>query len=212
VSMGCRRLGAALMLGCALLGANRASADRPLTNFDMVRAAAGAVAVELVGRLKPAVGGDAVVVRATGNAAGNFVVENALQAALGEAGLQVRTTADSADAILDFEVVDLGMSYVRAHRTWGIGRRSIDRDAHVRVFVRLLDQGGHNVIKVDRAEAHQRDRVGAGELPDLEDAKPSAYEKPVMPAGHWNKVVEPVVVTGIVVGLIVLFFTNQGSQ
>ncbi len=38
------------------------------------------------------------------------------------------------------------------------------------------------------------------------------FTKPEKKATNWSKIVEPVVVSGIIVGLIYLFFSNQSSD
>jgi hypothetical protein len=38
-----------------------------------------------------------------------------------------------------------------------------------------------------------------------------SFTKPAVPPGGWGRYVEPVFVSGIVVGLVYLFFSNQDS-
>ena len=150
---------------------------------------------------------------AVGTAPSHFLVENILTAVLTESGIKVTTRADSVSPVIEFEVVDLGLAYIGAHRSppW-IGHRSIDRSARARLFARVVDPVQARIVWADQAEGHRTDRVAQAALNRLEEEKPTAYEKPARPPGRWNKVVEPVVVTGIVVGLIALFFSNQSTK
>src|SRR5262249_6421221 len=114
--------------------------------------------------------------------------------------------------IVEFEVADLGLEYSAAHRVWWVGRQWVDREARARLFARVLDPAGARILWADQAEVHRRDRLPAADLNRVQDVKAVAYDQPVLPSGRWNKLVEPVVVTGIVVGLIVLFFSNQQTK
>jgi hypothetical protein len=202
-------LGAVALTGA--LGSAAVAEPKP-TNYEMASAAAHAACTELVQRVRPQIHGDVVAVRGVGANGGNFLVENALTRALTEAGLQVRTRPDSVLPILEVEIVDLAVVYVGSHRSKWVGPRWVEREARSRLFARLLDPSGARVLWADRAEASRRDEVNAGDLSRLEEEKPVAYTKPAAPAARWNKLVEPVVVTGIVVGLIVLFFSNQETN
>jgi hypothetical protein len=193
--------------------ASLARAQATPTNYDLVRAAAHLAGVELVTGLKTVhTSSEPLALRAVGTHAGNFLVENALSAALTEAGIAVRTEAESIDRILEFEVVDLGLTYPHSRRRAWLGERRVTREARARLFARLVDPAAASVVWADAAEAKQTDEVPVSKLVDLEEKSPADYMKATLPARRWNKVVEPVVVTGIVVGLIVLFFSNQETN
>lgn len=212
--MGRRLAGLVLASGLSLWSATAAEAEPARSNYEMVRAAAHEACTQQMASLRAAAPGERIAIRGVGTSGGNFLVENALQSALTEAGVQVRTKPDSLDPIVEFEVVDLSMIYPRSHRAhwWFGGGRVVEREARARLFLRVVDPAGARILWADRAEAWQRDRVPASQLRSLEEEKPVAYEKPLAPASHWNKVLEPVVVTGIVAGLIVLFFSNQQTN
>ena len=147
--------------------------------------------------------------RSVGTHAGNFLVENALAGVLTGAGHMLRAHADSSGPVLEFEVVDLGVAYTRVHRPVLVGKKRIEREARARIFARLVDAGRAEVLWADQAEAKVQDVVSGGQLGPLEDKGGADYLKATMPGRTWNKYAEPVVVTGIIVGLIVLFFSNQ---
>lgn len=210
---GRRWAGLGLAAAMAVFGAGAAAAEPALSNYELVRGAAYDACTQALVGLRAAVPAGLVAVRGVGTSGGNFLVENALQSALTAAGVEVRTAPDSLDPIVEFEVVDLSVMYPQSRRAhWYGGGRVVQREARARLFVRALDPAGARVLWADRAEAWRRDEVPAKQLRALEEEKPVAYEKPVPPATHWNKVLEPLVVTGIVAGLIVLFFSNQQTN
>jgi hypothetical protein len=213
VLMGRRCAGLGLAAAMAVWGARAAAADPAPSNYEMVRGAAYDACTQALVGLRAAVPAELVALRGVGTSGGNFLAENALQSALTTAGVQVRTAPDSLHPIVEFEVVDLSVMYPRSRRAhWYGGGRMVEREARARLFIRVLDPGGARILWADRAEAWRRDEVHAKQLRALEEEKPVAYDKPVPPATHWNKVLEPIVVTGIVAGLIVLFFSNQQTN
>ncbi len=194
-------------------GPRVAEAQAPLTNYELVRAAAHRASVELVTALKAVHQESApLALRAVGTHAGNFLVENALSSALTEAGIAVRTEAAAEDRVLEFEIVDLGLVYPRSRRRAWLGERRVEREARARLFARLVDPSVASVVWAQSAEAKETDEVPVSQLTDLEEKSPAEFMKATLPARRWNKVVEPAVVTGIVVGLIVLFFSNQETN
>jgi hypothetical protein len=196
-----------------LLAISPALAQAPRTNYELVQAAVHRASVELVTGLGPVhASGAPLAVKAVGTHAGNFLVENSLSSALTEAGIAVRTEATAGDRILEFEVVDLGLAYPQTRRRAWLGERRVEREARVRLFTRLVDPAAASVVWARSAEAKEQDEVAVSQLADLEDKTPADYMKATLPPRRWNKIVEPAVVTGIVVGLIVLFFSNQETN
>jgi hypothetical protein len=198
--------GALAGLACA---ASAAGAQTVPTNFELVREAAREAAAELAADLQPLQLEGALSLRLVGTHPGGFLVENALSSALADAGRTVRAKADSTGPVLEFEVVDLGLSYTDVHRRAWLGEKRVDREARARLFARLVDQAQGSILWADQAEAKKHDEVRHADLPALEEKSGAEYLKAAMPERRWNKLVEPAVVTGIVVGLIVLFFSNQ---
>lgn len=200
------------VLGAMIVAAGPARSETVPTNYELVHRAAREASAKLLAGLGERAGGAALCLRAVGSSPGNFLVENALSGVLTAAGREVRTRPDSSGSLLEFEVVDIGLAYVSVGRHWLLGRRRVEREARIRIFARLLsgDRGG--IVWADQAETRLRDEVNAKQLPDLEEKTPPDFLKASLPARRWNKLVEPVVVTGILVGLIVLFFSNQDTS
>lgn len=198
-------------LAALAFGAATAGAQPPPTNFELVRSAARLAATQLATGLRPVEVEGSLALRLVGNHPGGFLVENALSGALAEAGRTVRARPDSTGPVLEFEVVDLGLSYPDVHRRAWLGEKRVEREARARLFARLVDQVEGTILWADQAEAKAHDEVRHADLPALEEKSGAEYLKATVPETRWNKLVEPAVVTGIVVGLIVLFFSNQDT-
>jgi hypothetical protein len=195
----------------ALLAAS-AAAQGPPTNYDLVTEAAKRASSQLVERMASAGTKGALGLRSVGNHAGNFLVENALAGVLTGAGRTVLARADSSGPVLEFEVVDLGIAYTRVHRPVLVGKKRVEREARARIFARLVNAGRAQVLWADQAEAKVHDEVAGQQLGSLEDKGGADYLKATLPGRTWNKYAEPVVVTGIIVGLIALFYNNQNVK
>ena len=199
-------------LGGTVLLAAAAAAQGPPTNYDLVTEAAKRAASQLVQGLEVAHPKGALALRSVGNHAGNFLVENALTGVLTGAGRTVLARADSLGPVLEFQVVDLGIAYTRVHKPVLVGKKRVEREARARLFARLLDAGRARVVWADLAEAKVHDEVSGAQLGELEDKGGAEYLKATLPSKTWNKYAEPVVVTGIIVGLIALFYSNQVTK
>lgn len=206
------RLVVALWVGwLGLAGAVRADTQPP-TNFELVRDAARQAAQELVEHLGDAALMSAIAIRGVGAHEGTFLVESTLSGVLAQGGYAVRTKPDSVGPVLEFEIVDLGLTYTRVWRHAWLGSRRVEREARARLFARLIDGAQTSILWAQQAEAKIVDEVPVAALHHLEEKSGSTYMQATLPPRTWNKIVEPVVVTGIVVGLIVLFFANQSSN
>jgi hypothetical protein len=208
-----------ILTGCVLLlslGVGLPTAagaqDSVSTNFELVRDAARLACEDLVGKLSASNVRGAVSLRSVGTHEGDFLMENALSSVLAAKGFDVRTRPDSTGPLLEFEVVDLGLAYTRTWRHAWLGERRVEREARARVFARLVDQDEAHILWAEQAEAKVVDEVPESSLGDLEEKGDVEYLQATLPPRRWNKYVEPVVVTAIVVGLIVLFFANQDSS
>lgn len=191
--------------------AARAEAQAP-TNFELVREAARQASQQLIESMGDAAFMSALAIRGVGEHEGNFLVESTLSSVLAEGGYSVRTKPDSVGPVLEFEIVDLGLTYTRVWRHAWLGSRQVEREARARLFARLIDDKQTSILWAQQADAKVFDEVPVKELERLQEKSTQEYLKAELPPRTWNKIVEPVVVTGIVVGLIILFFSNQSSN
>ena len=84
------------------------------------------------------------------------------------------------------------------------------RKADVGLHIKLVDPVDHSVIWLGDAAKDYEDQFSYGQIADVE-AGTLAFTKPDKTSTKWGKIVEPVVVSGIIVGLIYLFFSNQNG-
>jgi hypothetical protein len=115
---------------------------------------------------------------------------------------------DRADLVLRYRVAEFGILYPESHRKSPLGSRRVQRLAAVSLYANLLKGKREDVTWVGTGDAERMDVVPAGKLPLLE-GKTFPFAKPVLETRGLGGLVEPALVTGIVVGLIYLFYTNQ---
>jgi hypothetical protein len=111
---------------------------------------------------------------------------------------------------LQYQNVVFDLKYVDSHRSFVIGGKRVDRRAGVRVMATLSDESGR-VLWVGEAARDHEDEIDYGEAARIEQGN-YQFSHPVVPSGGWSQVVEPVFVTGVIVGLIYLFFSNQSDN
>jgi hypothetical protein len=102
------------------------------------------------------------------------------------------------------------MRYVDSHRAHLVGGKRVERQANVRIMATLSDAGGR-VLWVGEAQRESHDEFDYDDAARVEEGT-YQFARPVMPAGGWGRYAEPVFVTGIIVGLIYLFFSNQSDN
>jgi hypothetical protein len=107
--------------------------------------------------------------------------------------------------------VVFNVKYVDSHRSWVVGGKRVERDAAVRIMATLTDPADGRVVWVGEAARDSNDEIDYGKAIQIEQGN-YAFNKPVVPSAGWGKYVEPVFVTGIIVGLIYLFFSNQSNN
>jgi hypothetical protein len=119
------------------------------------------------------------------------------------------TTADK--YVLTYQNVAFEVRYVDSHRSFVVGGKRVERHAAVRMMTTLTDPADGRVVWVGEAARESNDEIDYGKAMEVEQGS-YAFNKPVVPSAGWGKYVEPVFVTGIIVGLIYLFFSNQSDN
>lgn len=113
--------------------------------------------------------------------------------------------------VLTYQNVVFNVKYVDSHRSFIIGGKRVERHAAVRMTATLTDPADGHVVWVGEAARDSNDEIDYGKAMQIEEGS-YAFNKPVVPSAGWGKYVEPVFVTGIIVGLIYLFFSNQSDN
>ncbi len=113
------------------------------------------------------------------------------------------------DAHLEVRVVELGLRYPAVHRGHlFFGGRTVERFASARLHSELRLHGDSAVRWSGEGEASVTDEVPASQLSTLEGLK-YPFSEPKLPGGSGTRIIEPIIVSVIVVGLVLLFVSNR---
>jgi len=208
----CRRSLLLAVLAFTVLVRTGWAQEKPLTNFELVRNAVSEACGDLVAQIDSSRLPAELRIRPTGTHEGNFLVESVLSDVLTSSGQPVTLKKDGTGPTLEFEIVDLGVRYNSVRRHAWLGSKRVEREARARIFARLISGEQGNILWSRQVESRLLDEVPQSELAQLSDRNNTEYLKAELPEKTWNKFVEPAVVTGIVIGLIVLFFANQDAS
>lgn len=120
----------------------------------------------------------------------------------------VRARVDSTDLQLNLQVGSAGVSYVRAIRKFPFGVRGYQRLTSMRVGANLVDLSTREVLWAKSASAQVIDEVRKSDLAFAESG--SGGLSPMLPRpGGGTRLLEPLIVVGVVTGLVVLFYSNR---
>ena len=113
-----------------------------------------------------------------------------------------------AGEILTFRVLECGVSYPWVKRDWLVGPRRYGRYASVKVRGSRVVQPGGRVTAVAAGDRINIDELPGWALPYVEgNGYPFAIERPE--GAQLRRLIEPVIVTAIIGGLVYLFDQNQ---
>jgi len=115
---------------------------------------------------------------------------------------------DSTDLQLKIEVRSTGVSYVGATRKFPFGIRGYRRLASMRVGASLVDLTTREVLWARSASEQAMDEVRKSDLSYAQSG--SGGLSPGLPhLGGGTRLLEPLIVVGVVAGLVVLFYSNR---
>jgi hypothetical protein len=116
--------------------------------------------------------------------------------------------APEPDRVLEFRVGELDVDYTRRWRKSLFGSSMVERSARAAIFFKLLDGADGKLLWTGSGRSQRRDVVPQKMLAELEDTPGRAgAERPR--SGGIGRMIEPIVVSGIVVGLVVLFYSSR---
>ncbi len=193
--------------------------ERTLTNYQVLTKIADEAIDELMGNMPPKVKDAVIFLRKEGGVDTDIdkVFENELIVGMTDAGMRIATKtgdsnpAEKSDYMFSYQIVKYYIEYPEIGRSYWIGAKEVERLAEVGVFAKLLDSKTGEIVWVGETQKKYKDRIAYSLLERVEDPA----REFTMPARHeirWGRFVEPVIVTGIVVGLVYLFFSNQESN
>jgi hypothetical protein len=111
---------------------------------------------------------------------------------------------------ISYRIVGCGTTYPRAWREWLVGTRKVERRTSVDIYFQLSDES-KAVIWAGSAQRERRDIISGARLAEL-STPGQPFTSPEMEFGGWDKVLEPLVVAGIIGGLIYLFYTSKSTD
>jgi hypothetical protein len=226
-------------LAIATHAAGARAAEAAATNLDVLNRLTTEVVNELQGKFMPGVGGRPVRLKPFAAGDDYVFVTNVFMTELtragvttlapatiqpvpggapgnpgaGAAGMDAAVTDPAAPEgalVLQYQNVAFSMKYVDSHRSYVFGGKRVERQASVRVMATLSDASGA-VLWVGEAQRESLDEFDYGDAARIEEGN-YQFARPVMPSGGWGRYAEPVFVTGVIVGLIYLFFSNQSDN
>jgi len=194
----------------------------PKTNLTVLSELAAEAIDEAVARMNIPSGAPVHIEQIEQHEAG-WLIQSLLLAELTERGHAVQSGRMNADDqsgdgqgetaeryVVSYRIVACEMTYPRVWREWLVGTRKVERRAAVDIHFQLSDTS-RSVLWAGSAKRERRDIVRGSRVPEL--VTPSQpFTTPALDAGGWDKVLEPVVVAGIVGGLIYLFYTSKSTD
>jgi hypothetical protein len=204
-----------LFVLCAWFGDVRA--EEADSNLDLMTTLTSQVVADLLERLDGERAGRGVTLKAHANTEEYAFIGSVFERELDERGTRVyrpavgQTAAENGMLELHFQALEFSVTYPSIFRSYLIGGKRVRRQADVTIVATLVDPSDGAVLQVEQASREGLDQFKHGDLGDVEEGTPQ-FVRPEMPSSGWGRVVEPVFVSGIVVGLIYLFFSNQSEE
>jgi len=109
-----------------------------------------------------------------------------------------------------YKIITCQTTIPRTWREWVVGPRKVERKSRCDIQFRLSDESSA-VVWAGEVERERREIIPGSRLDEL--ASPGQpFASPEAAPGGWDKMLEPVVVAGIVGGLIYLFYTSRSTD
>lgn len=112
------------------------------------------------------------------------------------------------DYVLRYRTVLCELSYPEKFKTSPFGSSKVQRRASVSLVAQVLEGEREDVVWVGKGSVERVNVVPAGKLSMLAGTN-FPFNPPALESRSMSSYVEPVLVTGIVAGLIYLFYANQ---
>ncbi len=109
-----------------------------------------------------------------------------------------------------YKVVTCETTYPRQWREWMVGARKVERKTRCDIHFRLSDESSAT-IWAGNVERERREIIPGSRIEEL-GTPGQVFVSPEIESVGWDKVLEPVVVAGIVGGLIYLFYTSRSTE
>ena len=198
----------------------RGAGENITTNFTLLENLSGVVTNELISNM-PVLPDGAIVYLEKERSVGeiDFVLENVMLVAFRDAGFKV--TAENPrerrpEEILptyrlSYQIIKMSLTYQKISRRYWLGAKEVERNAEIDVFAQLVDIQSGDIVWVGDTHKEYDDIIGYSLLEKVEDPEYD-FTRPERKELRWSRLIEPMVVGGVVVGLVYLFFSNQSND
>jgi hypothetical protein len=109
-----------------------------------------------------------------------------------------------------YRIVNCQTTLPRSWREWVVGKRKFERRTAVDIRFEVSDRT-KSIIWAGGVDRERREIISGARMADLA-APGQSFASPTVEPGGWDKVFEPVIVAGIVGGLIFLFYTSRSTD
>jgi len=194
--------------------------ERILTNYQIIEQLSADAIDELIANMPSLLGNRLVILeKKKGIGEADFVFENVLVKMMRDSGFKV-TQSDPEDKTIDvesmayrfsFQLIRMSLSYPKISRRYWLGAKMVERKAEIDIFAQLIDLRTGGITWVGDTQKQLGDVIAYSQLKYVEDEQ-YGFTKPPREELRWSRLVEPIVVGGIVVGLVYLFFSNQSNE
>ncbi|MBN1164850.1 MAG: hypothetical protein JXB45_09750 [Candidatus Krumholzibacteriota bacterium] len=202
-----------------VFSAPQGTGEKIPTNYEIITQVSSEAIDELISNM-PSLERNSLILLTKSRGPGNieFVFQNTLLKKMTGRGLRVAEKrpeeegeGDGPDYELTYQIIRLTLKYPKINRSYWIGAKEVDRLSEIGVFAQLADLSTGDIVWVGDTQKKYQDRIAYAMLDQVEDPQHD-FTRPPRKELRWSKLIEPVIVTGIVSGLVYLFFSNQTSE
>ena len=203
----------ALLVAAVLLVAVPARGEDPKTNLDVMRGLTTEAIDEVLAKWGSKVDARGVQLKPYANNEQYVFITTLLTTMLTDRGIKTYQagTEDSGAIVLEYQALRFNLSYPRVYRSWLIGGKKVERRAEIELLTTIVDPDDGSVVSVGQSVRDHKDNFPYKQVGRVEEGN-FQFTRPPVPSSGWGKYVEPVFVSGIIVGLIYLFFSNQSDN
>jgi len=213
-----------LPLSPALLQESNRTRTYP-TNLDLVQKALSQAANKTL-QFVPQERRYEILLQSAQNQGSDWLIEGALAKLLTQSGYRVilkkgessskegeEVWSGEMDTVIVFyyRTINLGVIYQKIWQKGLWGKRYVDRAAQAKIHLSLRDSESGRVIAIGEVDGSAADTVPEEFLPLLEDNLISPT-KLFIKESHFNRILEPLLVSGVVGGLIYLFYSSRATK
>jgi len=204
---------AAFLVLSLLVGVTPAVCGDAPSNLDLMTEMTAAVANELGDKFASQLAGRGVKLRPYAADERYQFLNTVFISTFADRGMTVYKSSvpDSSALTVEFQALKFELAYPRVYRSWLFGGKKVERRADITILATIYDPTTGSVLWVGQGGRETVDEFEHGDVKRIQEGTFS-FARPELPTSGWSKLVEPVFVGGIVVGLIYLFFSNQNSD